>query len=68
MDPGKGLVKRVIAVAGEMIEMHEKRVIVDGQTLSEPYVQYLYANVVFVGDHRVRAAASAGGLRVRSRR
>jgi signal peptidase I len=50
VDASKGLVKRVIAVGGETIEMNKKRVIVDGHALDEPYTQYLKPDDVFVGD------------------
>jgi signal peptidase I len=50
VDASKGLVKRVIAVGGETIEMNKKRVIVDGHALDEPYAQYLKPDDVFVGD------------------
>ena len=35
--PGERLVKRVIATAGETVAMVDRRVIVDGDTLSEPW-------------------------------
>ncbi len=50
VDASKGLVKRVIAVAGETIEMRKKQVIIDGHALSEPYVQYLKPDDMFIGD------------------
>ncbi len=35
--PGERLIKRCIAVGGETLEIRDKRVIVDGDTLREPY-------------------------------
>jgi signal peptidase I len=50
VDMSKGLVKRVIGLPGEMIEMQKKQVIIDGKPLVEPYAQYLKPDDVFVGD------------------
>ncbi len=51
VDPEKGLVKRVIAVGGDTIEIRRKHVIVNGQELVEPYVQYVRPNEILVGDN-----------------
>jgi signal peptidase I len=50
VDTSHGSIKRVIAVEGQTVEMRKKRVIVDGHTLHEPYVQYLKPDEVFIGD------------------
>jgi signal peptidase I len=39
--PDRDLIKRVIGLPGERIEMRRKHVYVDGQALNEPYVQFL---------------------------
>jgi signal peptidase I len=47
----KGLVKRVIAVAGDTVEIHNKRVSVNGSELVEPYVQFVRADALLLGDN-----------------
>lgn len=47
----RGLVKRVIAVGGDTIEIRRKRVLVNGQELVEPYVQYVRPDEILVGDN-----------------
>ncbi|MBI5212254.1 MAG: signal peptidase I [Nitrospirae bacterium] len=39
-DPGRDFIKRVIAVEGDMIESKDKRVLVNGKPVSEPYAQH----------------------------
>ena len=51
-DPDKGLVKRVIALGGDTIELRSKRVFVNGAELVEPYAQYLRPGDILVGDNR----------------
>lgn len=50
-DPEKGLVKRVIAVENDEIEIREKQVYLNGQILDEPYVQFLKKDTLFKGDN-----------------
>ncbi len=38
--PGEDLVKRCIATAGQTVEIRDRRVIVDGDTLREPYARH----------------------------
>src|SRR5438445_11394008 len=50
-ETGKGLVKRVIAVAGDTIEIRKKKGFVNGQRMEEPYVHYLDPETISVGDN-----------------
>ncbi|OGS23339.1 MAG: signal peptidase I, partial [Elusimicrobia bacterium RIFOXYB2_FULL_50_12] len=47
----KDLIKRVIAVAGDTIEIKEKVVFINGVALNEPYVQHTRANEELVDDN-----------------
>lgn len=49
-EPDKGLVKRVIAVAGDTIELKQKKVYLNGALVEEPYAQFLRADVALQGD------------------
>jgi signal peptidase I len=39
-DPSKDFIKRVVAVAGDVVEERNKQLFVNGKSLVEPYVQY----------------------------
>jgi len=39
-EPDKDLIKRVIAVEGDLVEERKKEIFVNGKALSEPYVQH----------------------------
>ncbi len=39
LDPRRDFVKRIIALPGEMIEVRDRRVLVDGNVLDEPYIR-----------------------------
>jgi signal peptidase I len=39
-DPSKDLIKRVVAVEGDLIEERNKQIFVNGKPLDEPYVQH----------------------------
>ncbi len=39
--PDRDFIKRVIGLPGERLELHRKRVYINGKPLDEPYVQYL---------------------------
>jgi signal peptidase I len=40
-DPSKDFIKRVIAVPGDVIEIREKKVFLNGEELNEPYIQHV---------------------------
>ncbi|OGD11347.1 MAG: signal peptidase I [Candidatus Aminicenantes bacterium RBG_13_62_12] len=46
----KDYVKRVIALEGERVEILGKRVLIDGQPLSEPYKVHLFGSLPLDGD------------------
>jgi signal peptidase I len=37
VDPRRDFIKRVVALPGEIVEIHDKRVYIDGRPLAEPY-------------------------------
>jgi len=45
-----GTIKRVIAVPGDQVEMKDKKVILNGAPLNEPYTQYLRQSEKLQGD------------------
>jgi signal peptidase I len=47
---GEDLVKRVIALAGEAVELREKKVFINGRELEEPYAQHKRALERLDGD------------------
>lgn len=49
--PGKDLVKRVIAIGGDTIELRNKAVVLNGSLLSEPYVQHTRSKELLEGDN-----------------
>lgn len=49
--PDKGLVKRVMAVGGDVIEIRQKKVYVNGEKWDEPYVQHVRPNEILLGDN-----------------
>lgn len=50
-DQDKGLVKRVIATEGDSLSIKDKKVILNGKTLDEPYIQNVSPDVIFLGDN-----------------
>jgi signal peptidase I len=40
-DPERDFIKRVIGLPGERLELHRKKVYINGQPLDEPYVEFL---------------------------
>jgi signal peptidase I len=49
--PEKGLVKRVIGVAGDRLEIRHKQVFLNGQELAEPYVIHRRADEALEDDN-----------------
>jgi signal peptidase I len=41
-DPERDFIKRTIGLPGETIELRDKKVLINGQALDEPYVHYLF--------------------------
>ena len=41
VDPERDFIKRVVGLPGDKLEMHQKKVFINGQPLDEPYVQFL---------------------------
>jgi signal peptidase I len=50
-EPGRILVKRVVAVGGQTVDIVEHRVVVDGVTLYEPYVHGQYTEPFDSANH-----------------
>jgi signal peptidase I len=40
-DPGRDFIKRVIGLPGDLLELRDKRVLINGTPLDEPYVHFL---------------------------
>ena len=51
VEPGKGLIKRVVAVGGDRVEIRNKQVFLNGQPLYEPYAVHKRASERLVGDN-----------------
>jgi signal peptidase I len=47
----KGMIKRVIAVGGDTLQIKNKDVVLNGEVLKEPYVQHTRPDEVLVGDN-----------------
>ena len=45
-DPSRNFIKRIIAVGGDTVEIRDKQVLVNGIQQEEPYVQYLFQEVL----------------------
>ncbi|HOX24009.1 MAG TPA: signal peptidase I [Elusimicrobiales bacterium] len=58
----KELVKRIIALPGDTVEVKEKQVYVNGQKLFEPYTQYVRQNEKLQGDNLERTVVPPGSL------
>ncbi len=69
LDPSKDYIKRVVALAGDTVELRLGRVYVNGQLKEEPYIHFpgLYnmatltvpeGTVFVMGDHRVNSEDS----------
>jgi signal peptidase I len=59
-DPERDFIKRVIGLSGETIELRDRRILVNGRAIDEPYAHYLLVPQGFTGgdsaqdDVRVR--------------
>lgn len=62
VDPKKGLVKRVIAIGGDTIEIREKKVYLNGSRLNEPYTRFLEPDTIFKGDNWPPTVVPKGAL------
>ena len=62
IDPNKGMVKRVIAVGGDTVEIRAKKVILNGTQLHEIYTQYLQPDTILLGDNLGPLTVPAGHL------
>lgn len=51
VDASKGLIKRVIAIEGDTLEIRDKQVYIDRKRLDEPYVKFLHKNTLYEGDN-----------------
>jgi len=49
-DPSKNLIKRVIAVEGDLIEERNKQIFINGKPLDEPYVQHTDHSLIDMRD------------------
>jgi signal peptidase I len=49
--PEKDLVKRVIGLGGDQLEIRKKKVFINGELLDEPYVRFLEPNIMYKGDN-----------------
>jgi len=49
--PTKDMVKRVIAIEGDTVEIRNKKVLLNGKELEEPYVQYTRPTERLMGDN-----------------
>ena len=71
LDRSKSFIKRVIALPGETVEIRHGTVLINGQTIAEPYVPPQYADVsdypptkvprgsyFVMGDHRISSKDS----------
>lgn len=50
IDPSRGLVKRVIGIPGDRIQIKKKHVFLNGMELEEPYVQHTRPDELLQGD------------------
>jgi signal peptidase I len=58
----KDLVKRVIALPGDTVQLKDKKVILNGAALNEPYVKYVRPDEILRGDNIAAQKVPAGTL------
>ena len=57
--PDRDFIKRVIGLPGDRLEMHRKKVFINGKPIDEPYVQFMEP------PSATRAASRRSAFRVR---
>ncbi len=62
VDSDKDLVKRVIAVSGETVELRDKQVLINGRPLEEPYARHLRGDIRLNGDNMDPVAVPKGSV------
>lgn len=60
--PHKPMVKRVIAIGGETVELRKKKVFIDGKPIEEPYARYTRPGEELLGDEFGPLEVPAGSL------
>jgi len=59
---GRDLIKRVVALPGESVELRDKKVFINGRELEEPYVQHKREGERLEGDNLGPLAVPEGGV------
>ncbi|MDD5657906.1 MAG: signal peptidase I [Elusimicrobia bacterium] len=61
-EPGVDLIKRIVALSGESLELRQKRVYIDGRELDEPYAVHSRQGERLEGDDLEARTVPAGNL------
>jgi signal peptidase I len=64
MDHSKDFIKRCIGLPGDVIEIKNKNLYVNGEKQVEPYVKHLYSNIAPRGDYLVQDRDNFGPVTV----